>query len=92
MILEERFSTTAVEPCEDASPVDKMRNKLKIETGKAIYKLRKQVVESMFGILKSVLDFRQFSLRGAQNADDEFRMVCMSYNLKKLHKLPYKLR
>jgi transposase len=92
MTLEERFSTTAADPCEDASPVEKMRNKLKTETGKAIYKLRKQVVEPVFGVLKSILGFRQFSLRGANNADDEFQTVCMSYNLKKLHKLSYKLR
>jgi transposase len=48
----------------DASPVDAMKHALKTKTGRAAYALRKQTVEPVFGIIKSVMGFRQFLLRG----------------------------
>ena len=71
----------------DADPGEKMRHKLRTQTGRAVYALRKQVVEPVFGIIKEAMGFRHFMLRGLSNVQDEWSLVCMSYNLKRLHKL-----
>ena len=70
-----------------ASPVEKMTRKLKNEEGKAIYKRRKQTVEPVFGIIKEILGFRRFSLRGEAQADAEWSLVCSAYNLKRFFKM-----
>ena len=70
----------------DAAKV-KMLYKLRTEAGKAIYKLRKSTVEPVFGIIKEVMGFRQFSLRGLAAAAGEWNLVCLAYNLKRLHGL-----
>jgi transposase len=74
-------------PPADASPVVKMAYKLQTEIGKAIYGLRKCTVEPVIGIIKEVLGFRQFSLRGLVAAAGEWCLVCLAYNLKRLHVL-----
>jgi transposase len=74
-------------PPENASPKVKMRYKLQTETGKAIYKLRKSTVEPVFGIIKEGMGFRQFSLRSLVAAAGEWNLVCLAYNLKRLHRL-----
>jgi transposase len=84
--LRERFS----EPpsiSETASPVDTMRHRLATQVGRAIYALRKQTIEPVFGIIKEVLGFRRFSLRGFAAAGAEWTLVCIAYNLKRLHVL-----
>jgi len=53
----------------------------------AIYGLRKSTVEPVIGIIKEVLGFRQFSLRGLDAAAGEWCLVCLAWNLKRLHKL-----
>jgi transposase len=78
---------TPPEPPADATPIQKMRHKLRTESGKAVYKLRKQVIEPIFGVIKSIIGFRKFSRRGFQNAATEWKLICMCYNVKKLHKL-----
>lgn len=83
----ERFAQTPTPPPEDASPIVKMAYKLQTEIGKAIYNLRKSTVEPVIGILKEVLGFRQFSLRGLVAAAGEWCLVCLAWNLKRLHKL-----
>jgi transposase len=67
----------------------KMARKLKTEKGKGIYKKRKETVEPVFGIIKSVMGFRQFMLRGLEKVNTEWDLVMTSYNFKKLHKLIY---
>jgi hypothetical protein len=62
-----------------------MKHRLKTEAGRAKYKLRQQTVEPVFGIIKSVMGFRQFLLRGLEKAGLEWQLVCMAYNLKRLH-------
>jgi len=74
-------------PPENASHKVKMLYKLRTEAGKAIYKLRKSTVEPVFGIIKEVIGFRQFSLRGLAAAAGESNLVCLAYNLKRLHVL-----
>lgn len=74
-------------PLEKATPAVKMAYKLKTEPGKSIYRLRKSTVEPVFGIIKEVLGFRQFSLRGLFAAAAEWTLVCLAFNLKRLHQL-----
>lgn len=76
-----------VEPSADASPKEKMAYKLATEIGKEIYRLRKCTVEPVIGIIKEVLGFRQFSLRGLANATAEWCLVCLAFNLKRMHTL-----
>ena len=83
----ERFAELGAPPPEDASAKVKMAYKLKTVLGKAIYSLRKCTVEPVIGIIKEVLGFRQFSLRGEQAAAGEWCLVCMAFNLKRLHTL-----
>jgi hypothetical protein len=64
-----------------------MRHRLGTRAGKALYKLRRQTVEPVFGILKSVMGFRQFRLRGRQKVSLEWTLVCPAYSLKRPHRL-----
>ena len=54
---------------------------------KEIYRKRKHTVEPVFGIIKEVLGFRRFSLRGKENIDNEWGLVCLSYNVKRMFNL-----
>jgi transposase len=74
-------------PAPGASVVEVMRQRLKTRVGKQLYKLRQQTVEPVFGIIKSVLGFRQFRLRGREKVSLEWTLVCLAYNLKRLHRL-----
>jgi transposase len=84
---QERFAALPEAPAADASPTVKMAYKLKTVIGKAVYRLRKCTVEPVIGIIKEVLGFRQFSLRGEQAAGGEWCLVCLAFNLKRLHSL-----
>jgi len=81
------FAELPAPPPEDASPTVKMAYKLQTEIGKAIYGLRKCTVEPVIGIIKEVLGFRQFSLRGLAAAAGEWCLVCLAFNLKRLRML-----
>lgn len=79
----ERFEEPA--PIEGtASHVEQMRHALKTKAGRAAYALRKQTVEPVFGIIKSVMGFRQFLLRGLANVQNEWTLVCLAWNLKRM--------
>ena len=82
-----RFAELPAPPPEDASPKVKMAYKLKTEIGKLIYGLRKCTVEPVIGIVKEIMGFRQFSLRGLAAAAGEWCLVCLAFNLKRLHVL-----
>ena len=77
-----------VPPPADAPMKEQMGHRLKTPEGKALYKQRKQTVEPVFGIIKEVLGFRRFSMRGKEKAETEWSLVCLSYNLKKMFNLP----
>ena len=79
----QRFSEPQPLP-EGATPVETMKHRLKTRAGKAAYALRKQTVEPVFGILKSVMGFRQFLLRGLENVRNEWTLVCLAWNLKRM--------
>ncbi len=82
---QQRFAPLPDPPPEDACPQVKMAYKLKTVLGKAIYGARKCTVEPVIGIIKEVLGFRQFSLRGTTAAAGEWCLVCLAFNLKRFH-------
>lgn len=71
----------------DAPPVEIMTHRLKTREGRRLYALRKQTVEPVFGIIKSVMEFRQFLLRGRDKASGEWSLVTMSWNIKRMFAL-----
>jgi len=81
------FAERPEPPPADAPPKIKMAYKLQTEIGRAIYRLRKCTVEPVIGLIKEVLGFRQFSLRGLAAAAGEWCLVCLAFNLKRLHTL-----
>jgi hypothetical protein len=81
------FGNPFPQPPEDATSLEKMAYKLSTEIGQAIYRLRKCTVEPVIGIIKEILGFRQFSLRGLQKVAGEWLLVCLAFNLKRLHVL-----
>jgi transposase len=81
------FKEQTAPPPDEATPKEKMAYKLQTKIGKAIYGLRKCTVEPVIGIIKEVLGFRQFSLRGLLKATGEWNLVCIGYNLKRMHTL-----
>jgi len=81
------FAQQPTLPPADASAKEKMAYKLQTEIGKAIYGLRKHTVEPVIGIIKEVLGFRQFSLRGLGAVTGEWCLVCLAFNLKRWHTL-----
>ena len=64
-----------------------MAEKLASEEGRALYKRRRQTVEPVFGVIKAVLGFAGFSLRGFEKVEGEWTLVALAYNCKRLHKL-----
>ena len=81
------FAQLPEPPGEEATPKEKMAYKLLTDIGQAIYRLRKSTVEPVIGIIKEVLGFRQFSLRGLLAAAGEWCLVCLAFNLKRMHTL-----
>jgi transposase len=81
------FEQQGEPPAQTASAKQKMAYKLQTEIGKAIYGLRKCTVEPVIGIIKETLGFRQFSLRGQQKVEGEWNLVCLAFDVKRLHVL-----
>ncbi|WP_434782545.1 IS1182 family transposase [Ferrovum myxofaciens] len=69
---------------ENATPMQAMMHRLKTQAGRSVYRLRKQTVEPVFGIIKSVMGFRQFSLRGLRQVQGEWSLVCLAWNIKRM--------
>src|ERR1700722_17907403 len=86
--LSERFAPTPAAP-RNLTPVEAMAHRLKTAAGRALYALRKQTPEPVFGIIKSVLGFRQFSLRGLDKVRGEWSLVTMAWNLKRMFVLAH---
>jgi hypothetical protein len=84
--LGERLAQTPPSP-ENPTPVEAMAHRLKTPEGKRLYALRKQTPEPVFGIIKAVLGFRQFSMRGHQKACGEWNLVTMAWNIKRMFAL-----
>lgn len=64
--------------------METMTHRLTTKAGRAAYAIRKQTVEPVFGIIKSVMGFRQFSLRGLRKVTGEWNLVCLAWNVKRM--------
>lgn len=69
---------------EEASVKEKMQHKLKTTEGRDVYKMRKAIVEPVFGQIKEARGFRRFSFRGLENVKAEWALICLTHNLLKL--------
>lgn len=74
----------AAAPSIEASVKDQMQHKLKTAAGKALYAARKQIVEPVFGLIKSARGIRKFLLRGLENVSAEWQLICLTHNLLKI--------
>lgn len=81
--LEERFPKEHEAP-KNPNAVEAMAHRMKTEIGRRFYALRKSTVEPVFGIIKEVMGFRRFMLRGLKTVQGEWTLVCIAYNLKRL--------
>lgn len=70
-----------------ATAKEQMAHKLKTPEGASLYRLRKQTVEPVFGIIKHCMGFRQFLTRGKEKVTNEWNLVCTAYNLKRIFNL-----
>lgn len=80
-------TTQAPELPEGATAKEQMAHKLKTPEGAGLYRLRKQTVEPVFGIIKHCMGFRQFLTRGREKTANEWNLVCTAYNLKRIFNL-----
>ena len=83
--ISERFSYEP--PIVSQDPLLQMKNRLKTLEGRALYAKRKCTVEPVFGLIKAVMGFRQFLLRGIESVKGEWNLVCIAWNLKRLNSL-----
>ena len=84
--LSERFAKAPPAP-QNPTPLEAMRHRLQTPEGKKLYALRKQIPEPVFGIIKSVMGFRQFLLRGLDHVQGEWSLVTMAWNMKRMFAL-----
>jgi transposase len=84
--LAERFVEDPTPP-ENPTPIEAMRHRLQTKEGKKRYALRKQTPEPVFGIIKSVIGFRQFLLRSLDKVRGEWSLVTMAWNMKRMFAL-----
>ena len=74
----------AAAPSTEASAKEQMQHKLKTAAGKALYAARKQIVEPVFGMIKSARGIRKFLLRGLEKVSAEWQLICLTHNLLKI--------
>src|SRR5258706_226938 len=84
--LAERIAKAPPAP-ENPTPLAAMSHRLQTPEGKKLYALRKQIPEPVFGIIKSVMGFRQFLLRGLDQVQGEWSLVTMAWNMKRMYAL-----
>ena len=96
MSLNERFAADPPTPAPTPNGADhscaetalaQMRHVLKTTSGRALYALRKSTVEPAIGVIKHVMGFRQFSVRGLDRVDAEWSWVTLAYNVKRMNVL-----
>ena len=80
----EKVEPTSGPPPEDASVKQVMQHKLRTEAGHSVYKMRKAIVEPVFGHIKERRGFRRFSFRGVTKVSFEWKLICLTGNLLKL--------
>jgi transposase len=82
-----RFAAAPKAPPDSATPLQKMTHRLKTPRGRKLYALRKQTPEPVFGIIKSVMGYRQCLLRGLEHVNGEWNLVALSWNIKRMFAL-----
>jgi transposase len=82
----ERFAPDAPAP-ETDDPLPLMEHRLTTQAGRELYGLRKQTVEPVFGIIKHVMGFRQFSMRGLDKVTGEWTLATLAWNVKRMNVL-----
>jgi transposase len=85
----QRFAAAPQSPPASATALQKMAHRLKTPAGRKLYGLRKQTPEPVFGIIKSVMGYRQSLLRGLENVSGEWNLVTMSWNIKRMFALQH---
>ena len=83
---EERFTEPAALD-EPSDAMAQMKHRLKTQAGRALYGLRKQTVEPVFGIIKHVMGLRQFSMRGLDKVAGEWTLATLAWNVKRMNVL-----
>ena len=83
-VATERHKHHATAGAAAGAAVERMRAKLRTAAGRAVYGLRKGLVEPVFGQIKGARGFRRFLLRGLAKVRGEWRLVCLTHNLLKL--------
>jgi transposase len=81
---EEPDESEPATPSAEASAKERMQEKLRAATGKALYAARKQIVEPVFGMIKSARGIRRFLLRGLEKVSAEWQLICLTHNLLKI--------
>lgn len=84
--LRERFADAPPAP-DDPTPLEAMLHRFQTPEGKKLYAMRKHTPEPVFGIIKAVMGFRQFSLRGLERVRGEWNLVTMAWNMKRMFAL-----
>ena len=74
-------------PMRHPTPVQAMAHRLQTSEGKKLYAKRKHTPEPVFGIIKSVLGFRQFLMRGLEKVKAEWTLVTLAWNMKRMFAL-----
>ncbi len=64
-----------------------MKARLKREGAKHLYAFRKQTVEAVLGVIKSIMGFTHFHLHGITNVASEWALVALAYNFRRLARL-----
>lgn len=72
------------------SAVERMKQKLRTEPGRAVYKMRKAIVEPVFGQIKAARGIRAFLLRGLVKVSAEWKLICAAHNLLKMFRSGYR--
>jgi transposase len=83
---------TGEPPAASDSAVEKMKQKLKTETGQALYRMRKAIVEPVFGQIKAARGIRAFLLRGFEKVRAEWKLICATHNLLKMFRAGRRLQ
>lgn len=84
--LKERFKEDP-KPPQNPNSVQAMKHRMQTKEGKVLYAKRKSTVETVFGIIKQVQGFRQFLLRGFDSVQGEWSLVCIGWNIRRMHAL-----
>lgn len=85
-LLMKRFEDSG-KPPDDANAIDRMKYRLKTKEGKELYAKRKSTIEPVFGIIKNVMGFKSFLLRGFKAVEGEWNLVVIAWNLKRMFAL-----